>query len=327
MTVHDSTIAEAARLWVIRVQDSTFDDWDGLSDWLEQNATHNAAYDAALDDDAWAEELFRNAPPADPIPFRRPEPETQTQPLPRNGARRRWYAMGGAIAAALVAVVSFAVIDRSGVNEIVTAPGEHRTVPLADGSRIIMNGDTRIMLDPDSPREIELAAGEALFDVKHDDDNPFVVTVGETRLLDAGTVFNVVSDGTSLDVAVAEGEVIYEPGRKEIRLAAGDALTRTGAKSDPKLRKASPQAIGGWQRGQLEYSGATLDLVARDLTRNLGKTIRPANGAERLRFTGTLVVEGDPGEVLERAAPLLGVTFATEGDAWRMTPANGASPN
>lgn len=320
MTTHDSAMMEAARLWVIRVQDPAFDDWDGLTDWLEQDAAHSAAYDAALDDDAWAEELFRQAPPAEPIAFRRSEPELRAPPRPR-----RWYAMGGAIAAALVAVVSFGIIDRSGVNEIVTAPGEHRTVPLADGSRIIMNGGTRILLDPDAPREVELAAGEALFDVRHDDKHPFVVTVGDTRLLDVGTVFNVVSDGSSLDVAVAEGAVIYEPGRNEIRLAAGDALTRKGAKSDPTLRKANPQSIGGWQRGQLDYSGAPLDLVARDLGRNLGKTIRPADGAERLRFSGTLIVEGDPGEVLERAGPLLGVEFAADGDAWRMTPANGAA--
>lgn len=326
MTTYDSEIEEAARLWAIRVQDSAFDDWDGLTRWLEQDAAHNAAYDAALDADAWAEDLFRSAPPAQPIPLRRSEPELRAEPPVRHGARRR-YVMGGAIAAALVAVVSFGVIDRGGANEIVTAPGEHRTVPLADGSRVIMNGDTRILIDPDSPREVELAAGEALFDVRHDDSHPFVVTVGETRLLDAGTVFNVVSDGSSLDVAVAEGAVIYEPGRKEIRLAAGDALTRKGARADPTLRKASPQAIGGWQRGQLEYSGAPLDLVARDLARNLGRSIRPANGAERLRFTGTLVVDGNPGEVLKRAGPLLGVDFAAEGDAWRMTPANGASPN
>lgn len=321
MTTYDSPIAEAARLWVIRVQDSTFDDWDGLTAWLEQDSTHNAAYDAALEDDAWVEELFRHEPPAapaEPIPFLRSEP----QPRPR-----RWYAMGGAIAAAVVAVVSFAVIDRSGTSEIVTAPGEHRTVPLADGSRIIMNGNTRIVIDPDMPREVELAAGEALFEVKHDATHPFVVSVGATRLLDAGTVFNVISDGSSLDVAVAEGAVIYEPGAAEIRLAAGDALSRKGAKADPTLHKASPQAIGGWQRGQLEYSGAPLDLVARDLSRNLGQTILPANGAERLRFTGTLIVDGNAGEVLERAGPLLGVDFTAEGTAWRMTPANGASPN
>jgi transmembrane sensor len=226
----------------------------------------------------------------------------------------------------VVGVVTFSMLDLSGPSEIVTGPGEHRTIPLADGSRIILNGETRIKFDPDEPRAVELAAGEALFEVKHDEHNPFVVVAGGTRLIDAGTVFNVISDEGSLDVAVSEGAVIYEPGRQEIRLAAGDALSRQNAQSRPVLRKASRQAVGGWQSGQLEYSDASLGQVARDLGRNLGRTIRPAAGAERLRFSGTLVVDGPAEEVLDRAGPLLGVDFAADGDDWRMTPANGAPP-
>jgi transmembrane sensor len=323
MTTQYSQRDEAAHLWVIRLQDSAFDDWDGLTDWLEQDADHLAAYEAALQDDAWAAELFRHRPPAEPasqpIPLRPPVSQHRPQ-------RRRWYAAGGAIAASLVAVATFTILQGPAPSEIVTAPGEHRTIPLADGSRIILNGATRITIDPDTPREVELASGEALFEVKHDERNPFVVTAGGTRLRDAGTVFNVVSDAGSLDVAVAEGSVIYEPGRSEIRLMAGDALSRASGAASPVLRKASPRAIGGWQSGQLEYGNAPLDQVARDLGRNLGLTIRPANGAERLRFTGTLVVDGKAADVLQRAGPLLGVDFAADGDAWRMTPANGAPP-
>lgn len=321
MTTQHLDIAEAARLWVIRARDSAFADWDGLADWLDSNPQHLAAYDAAVDLDDWSEDLFRHRQPqpvAELASFRQPQPSYQRT--------RRWYTWGGAIAASLVAVASFSMLGRHAPEEIVTGPGEHRTIPLADGSRIILNGGTRIMLDSDSPREVELAAGEALFEVRHDDSKPFVVTVGETRLVDAGTVFNVVSDRGLLDVAVAEGAVIYQPGAREIRLGAGDGLTRSTATSDPILRKALPKAIGGWQSGRLMYSNASLDEVARDLGRNIGTTIRPAGGSDRLRFTGTLVLNGTADEVLSRAGPLLGVDFASDGDAWRMTPANGAPP-
>lgn len=313
---------DMARLWAIRVQDSAFDDWDGLTDWLELDESHLAAYDAALDDDAWAAELLRHQPPPQPVA----EPVALWQAEPRRRPQRRWYAMGGAIAAAIVGVVTFSVLDHQAPSEIVTGPGEHRTVPLADGSRIILNGGSRITIDPDSPRAVELAAGEVLFQIKHDERNPFIVTVGGTRLVDAGTVFNVVSENGSLDVAVAEGAVIYEPGRKEIKLIAGDALSRSDVDATPVLRKANAQTIGGWQTGHLQYSNAPLDRVARDLGRNIGQQIQPAGGAERLRFTGTLVVEGPTDQVLARAGSLLGVSFAANGDAWRMTPANGAPP-
>lgn len=305
-------IGEAARLWAIRAHEASFADWDGLTEWLERDPRHLPAYEAALDDDSWAAELFAAHPPV----------AAATAPVhPRR--RGRWYAAGGAVAAALVATISGTVLFRDApVREVATARGEHRTIDLADGSRVMLNGGTRIAFDPDTPRQIALAQGEALFDVKHDAKDPFVVVADGTRLVDIGTVFNVVRDGGAIDVAVAEGAVDYEAGPQRIRLNQGDALSRTDRDAAPSLRKASPEGIGSWQSGQLQYDDATLDQVARDLSRNTGRSIRVASGAARMRFTGTLVLRGPPREVLARAGPLLGVTFAEQGDSWTMTPAN-----
>lgn len=328
MTMEHSPIDETARLWAIRQHDSAFDDWDGFAAWLEADAAHLLAYDAACEQDAWLGDLLRYQPAPEPLVRMAPEAIRDWQPeTMRRPSRRRWYVGGGAIAAALVAVATFTMVGHNASTEIVTGPGEHRTIPLADGSRIILNGDSRITIDPDTPRAVELATGEALFEVRHDDRNPFVVTVGGTRLLDAGTVFNVISDQGSLDVAVAEGAVIYEPGREEIRLDAGDALSRASVGATPVKRKASPQSIGGWQSGQLQYSNASLGEIARDVGRNVGVSIEPAGGSARLRFSGTLMVDGSAREVLERAGPLLGVQFSPAGDGWRMTPTHGASSN
>ena len=323
MTTHANDPHEAARLWAIRVQDPGFTDWDGFTRWLEEDSAHLAAYEAALDDAAWADDLLSSDRP-DPA-ANEPQYAMPAENVVPLCPRRRWFAMGGAIAAALVGLASWSVLDRNPAMEIVTAPGEHRTVALDDGSRVILNGATRITIDPDRPREVVMASGEALFEVKHDDSHPFVVLANGTRLLDAGTVFNVISEGEALDVAVSHGAVIYEPGREDIRLLAGDALSRADGKAAPVLRKASPQAIGGWQTGQLQYSNASLGEVARDLGRNLGTEIRLGEGADRLRFSGTLMVDGSPEAVLARIAPLLGVNFAAKDNAWTMTPANGAS--
>lgn len=325
MTTQNIDLDEAARLWAIRVQDPSFTDWDAFTQWLADDPAHLAAYEAALDDAAWAADLLSSPPPGSAADetLQAIEDDNVVPLRPR----RRWFAVGGAIAAALVGIATWSMLDRNPAMEIVTSPGEHRTIALDDGSRVILNGGTRITIDPDRPREVILANGEALFDVKHDDSHPFVVLANGTRLLDAGTVFNVISEGDSLDVAVAHGVVIYEPGRDDIRLQAGDALSRPDRKAQPVLRKASPQTIGGWQTGHLQYSNASLGDVARDLGRNLGTEIRLGNGAESLRFSGTLVVDGPSEAVLARIAPLLGVNFAANGNAWTMTPANGAPAN
>lgn len=313
MTAQETGTIEDARLWAIRVQDPHFADWDGFTAWLEEAPAHLAAYEAALEDDRWAEDLFRSAPPSQPEPVAAPP------------ARRR-QVFAGAAAAALVAVVGgWAVLDREApVREVATGPGEHRTIALADGSRMILNGATRVAYSESAPRAVELISGEALFEVRHDTRNPFVVTVAGTRLVDAGTVFNVVRDGGALDVAVAQGAVIYAPGREQIRLDAGAGLSRANDAARPVVRKASPDGVGGWQAGQLQYDDATLAQVGRDLGRNLGQVIRGSDATDRLHFTGTLVLTGPPEQALARAGPLLGVRFVRGKDGWTMAPTDAA---
>ena len=306
-------IAEAAQLWAIRASDPGFSDWDGFTLWLEESPAHLAAYETALAQADEAAELLA----AKSKPAWQPEPEAGYRP-----PRRRWFA-GAAVAAALAAVTGWGLIDRGHAPEqIVTAPGEHRTIDLADGSRIILNGNTRVTIDRDTPRHVELAQGEALFEVKHDEANPFLVVTGNTRLLDAGTVFNVVAEGGALDVEVAEGAVIYQPGADQVRLDAGDGLSRARAGALPVLRKASPQNVGGWRSGALYYDKAPLDRVAQDLTRNLGRTVT-VRGSGFAPYTGALMLNGSADDVLARAAPLLGVRFTAHGEGWVMSPANG----
>lgn len=311
-------IAQAARLWAIRVQDPAFADWDGFTEWLEQAPEHLAAYNSALDDEAWAADLLTSQPQR-PVTV----PEPGMRPLSRP---RRWFVAGSAAAAVVAVAGGWFALDQGGTEQqIATAPGEHRVLQLADGSQVTLNGGTRVRLNPTKPRQLHLDAGEALFEIRHNAADPFVVLAGETRLIDAGTVFNVVEEGGALDVAVSEGAVVYQPGGAAIRLDAGEGLSRASAAAKPVLRRASPESVGSWQSGMLHYEGATLDRVARDLARNLGRPVRPWAGAGAARFTGTLAVSGPPDEILARAAPLLGVRFARDGDAWRMTPAGGAS--
>lgn len=328
MTTNPSEIGETARLWAIRAGDPSFDDWDGFTAWLERDPAHLAAYEAALEDERWAEDAFAAESPAVPAPANDQDyADDRDYLVPPMRSRGRWLGIGGAIAAGLALVAGWAVLDRGpALQQIATAVGEHKTVELADGSRITLNSGTQVALDPEKPRYVELARGEALFEVRHDDRNPFVVIASGTRLLDAGTVFNVIGDGQSLDVSVSHGAVIYEPGKQAIRLNEGDALSRADGEAQPVVHKTNPQAVGSWQAGILQYDDAPLDRVASDLGRNIGRPLRAADGSEKRRFTGTLVVSGSPDQVLARAGPLLGVRFEAEGTAWKMTLADGERP-
>ncbi len=316
MSEHGSGhIADDARSWVMRVQDPGFADWDAFAEWLERDPLHLSAYDAAVEDDRVMAGLLRTAPPAEPLPARRVTP------------RRLAWASGGAVAAAIAVVAGWTLLD-TGRNrtEIATRPGEQRAVRLADGSRVILNGATRIAIDSSDPRTAELIGGEALFEVRHDEREPFVVLAGDVRLQDAGTVFNVVREEAGMRVAVAEGAVIYAPGKpEEVRLDPGEALAIPAAGGAPELGSAAPGDVGSWRTGQLVYRDADLARIARDLSRNLGRRIHAGTGTERIRFTGTLSIRGDPEAVVTRVASLTGTRVSRSGDGWTLDPIAGAA--
>ena len=304
---------DTARLWVLRVNEADFSGWDAFTQWLEEDPGHLALYEAALEEDAFAQAIAAATPAAPPAFARK---------------TNVWrYAVPGAMAASLTGVVLwFGVLSGAGITEVTTGPGEMRDITLADGTQIAVNGNSRITYDSDTPRMVTLAAGEALFEVEHDTANPFVVMVGETRLVDAGTIFNVTSDGGAIEVGVAEGAVIYYAAGAEITLNPGDRLTRTAANTPANVVRADTAAMGSWREGLLQYDDAPLSAVARDLSRALGKPVRAMGGAQRLRYTGTLSATGSQQAMLDSASALLGVTITQTSDHWEMTPANAPPP-
>lgn len=341
---------ETARLWMLRVNEPDFEGWEAFTQWLECEPGHARAYNAMLDLDHWAGALVNagtrvsigaaGTPPGAAswegaeVTRLTPTPPHHSHARKRPDKRSGRMIAGGALAASVAAVVSLITFGgmpfgAPEMTEIVTRPGEHRSITLPDGSRVTLNGNSRALYDPEAPRIITLARGEALFDVHHDDATPFVVEVGKTRLVDAGTVFNVVHDNAALEVAVAEGAVFYRDHGDEVRLDPGDRLMRARPGGTVELSHADPDTIGTWREGVLQYDNAPLPLIARDLSRIFGKPVHIAREARDMRYTGTLVVHGsDLGEpnreMTAGIAALLGVEFTEQEDSWEMTPADEA---
>ncbi len=314
MTAPSNELRETARLWAIRVADPAFEEWDAFTDWLVADPAHAAAYDAACDAHERVDALF-------PVP----EPIVV---VARRPTRRRalWLGAGGAIAAALAVTIGIEMTGpASAPYTVETAPGARRTIALADGSTIELNGGTRLVLDKAAPRLASLERGEAMFNVRHDADDPFVVTIGEDRLVDAGTVFNVVRDPRMTRVQVADGKVIYNPDTNKLMLDAGATLVIE--RDSVTLGRISTGDIGGWRHGTLAYANMPLRSVAADLSRNLGRSIAVAPAIAEQRFTGTIALGDDgAGATLTRIAPLLGVVPQPKGDGWTLTSPNRAQP-
>ncbi|MES3100675.1 FecR family protein [Sphingomonas faeni] len=302
MAEHDDIEARALD-WVVRTGSDAFDDWPAFHAWLEADPRHAAAYHATAMD---IEEMAATVPPV------------QVAPIVMQPARRRWPIWtGGAIAASLALFVGYESLEtRAHPYAVETAAGTMRTVRLADGSTIAMGGATRLMLDRDDPRIATLERGEAMFVVRHDDSDPFEVSVGGARLVDVGTAFDVKRARGETRVAVSEGAVDYNPGQGGIRLVKGQGLVVRDGKAT--VTAVDVASVGSWRDSVLAYEGATLAEVADDLSRALGVDLRADPGVAKRAFSGSIAtakLSGDP----RLAAPLLGVAIRKRGGHWVMS--------
>lgn len=290
--------------WVVRQRDPDFADWDAFAAWLAEDSGHAAVYNAIASLDLDLESLPRPAP----LAFVLDQPRGGMLP------RRAWF--GGVVAAAVVGAISLAIFRPDGaVTHVETAAGEHRTLTLADGSKIEINGASVVTLDKDRPRFAQLNAGEAMFHIVHREGHPFIVEAGDSKLEDLGTAFNVVRRRQGVWVAVSEGVIVYNPGRQNIRVAAGKAIdTSNGA-----VHNVDVANVGGWRTGQLVYGGASLTEVAQDLNRTAGMQVTIAPNVAAISFRGVLIVGKDPDRTIADLAALAGVRAEKQSQGWLLT--------
>lgn len=139
-------------------------------------------------------------------------PPQSVYPIERGGPaakRVRFRVLAAAILVVCVTAVAWKLHPSSPAYE--TDIGAVEAVPLADGSRVTLNTDTRIKVDlTDNERRINLARGEAYFEVVKDPSRPFVVRVEDKRIVAVGTRFSVRRDSDGVRVFVTEGTVRVE---------------------------------------------------------------------------------------------------------------------
>ncbi|MDB5687800.1 MAG: anti-FecI sigma factor FecR, partial [Rhizorhabdus sp.] len=240
-------------------------------------------------------------------------------PLRRAAPTRRYW-LGGALAASIAAMVGLATLDRADPYVIEAAAGVPRSVTLADGTRIDLNGGARITLDHNDDRFAQLDRGEAAFSVVHHEDRPFAVTVGDAKLVDIGTVFNVLRDDKTTMVGVAEGEVEYRAaGIDKVSLTAGSTLRAVDGDTQLVVGRTEPGGLVAWREGRLVYDGVPIAQVAADLSRNLGFTVSASPDIAARPFRGVISFDRDRDGAIERLAPVLDAKAERVSGGWMLT--------
>lgn len=314
MAVEREDKAHAAAIaWLLRLPTATAADWQTFTDWLEADELHARAYDTLTLADA---ELDAAIVPPDWAPAARASAPT---PSPRRW-RHRWAytGVGGLIAAGIAAAVLVPQIGTPSAGRIVeTRAGERRALTLADGSRVEMNGGTRLAFADAGERSVVLERGEAVFDVVHDEAHPFVVRSGDMRMQDVGTVFDVVRVGHHLSVQVAEGAVLFQPQDARIMLTAGAALSHVDGGST-RMSGVAIDDVGGWRRQRLVFREAPVRLVAAALERSTGVRVTVAPDLQEVPFTGSIRAAGPADRMMPRVAALIGARAVLDGGRWTL---------
>ena len=253
-------IREVAIEWLIRLRGGTAEDWKLFVEWLEADPMHAEAFDEVAAADALIDGLPRRLPRT----IQKPNEAPQAARL----VRRRTV-LGWGVAAVVAGSLGFWSLypDRE-LYSIETAPGESRSINLADGSRIALNGATRLELDRGDARFVQLAEGEAFFQVSPDPSHPFKVAAGDTEVRVVGTAFNVVRTSSTIEVAIAEGTILFDADRERVRLDAGTMLQRTDGRI--AVVQANPRDVGSWRDARLSYASAPISRIAADLSRTAG---------------------------------------------------------
>ncbi|QDK35234.1 FecR domain-containing protein [Sphingomonas sp. IC081] len=212
-----------------------------------------------------------------------------------------FLAMAGC--AALAAMLMPAMLVRE--TSFSTPRGVTRDVALADGSRVRLDGDTRIhvRITPWS-RQVALARGEAFFDVAHEGWRSFTVDMGTARISVLGTAFDVDRvDAATHVIQVYRGLVSVEAGAgREWRLPAGTGLELIGH------RVRSLRDVTGvrpaWTDGWYEANDTPIWQLIQHVNRNASHPIVLADaGLGELQVTGRFRTER-PEEVLEAIGAL-----------------------
>jgi len=288
----------AAADWLLRLQDPRLSLEDTLAwqDWMNASPRHAEAFHR-LERVSDAASQLRGCH----------EPRTHSlargnydgsMPLSRwHRGKRLWPRV--AIAASILLPVSLllAILLSSGwgdfwnphVKVLTTEIGENRTVPLEDGSQIMLGGNSRAEVALSKRlRTVNLQRGEAFFVVAGDPVRPFKVRAGDATVTALGTEFNVRRESDRVVVAVTDGRVLVEPASpivplallrefkpklRSVHVAAGEGTFAGAAGIEDASKLEDLSATTAWQTGRLAFRLQPLKYVLEDVNRYAAKPI------------------------------------------------------
>ena len=169
-----------------------------------------------------------------------------------------------------------------GLAKKMTGRSEYRYMLLPDSTQVWLNAASTLEYPQQfaaGKREVYLT-GEAYFDVKHADKQPFLIHTGKVTTMVLGTAFNINAypGRENIIVSVSRGKVRVNYNDKEMAvLTQGQQVKVSNTSNTVMQKKQAITEVAPWQQGNLQYDDETIRDIVADLERNYDVTIRVQN--------------------------------------------------
>ena len=215
-------------------------------------------------------------------------------------------------------------VAENSMNQLIIPYGKTSEVMLPDGTKVFLNAGSRLIY-PESfsgkTREVFLV-GEAFFDVKHDQDHPFIVQLSDLRVKVLGTRFNISAYPTDnvIETVLAEGKVNIEKNNaglfdKGIEMMPDQLVSFDRTSRETSLRKVNTENYTLWTAGILKFESTDLNRITKRLERFYNIQFEYSSSLlGALRISGKMELKEDKDEICDRIARTASVKIVKKGD-------------
>lgn len=169
-----------------------------------------------------------------------------------------------------------AIAESPKLCEVSTHNGETRQIILPDNSRITLNAGS-VLIYPEKFSGAErtvFLSGEAIFEVTHNEELPFVVNTADLAIQVHGTTFNVDAYPESRNTAatLCEGSIsatLKESG-ESILMVPDERFSYDRETGKSTISRVNPAEDTAWKRGDMCFRSENIHAIAKAIERKYG---------------------------------------------------------